>query len=208
MYRLHGFFTQNSLKTVYVLEELGVDYEFVFVDLMKGENRSDPFRKMTPVGKVPVLEHNGNFLFESGAICRYLANAEQSVLYPADPMQRARVDQWMDFFSCHLGRWLSKMFFEQVIKQKAGLGEADMKACEEAEKYAHEQFKMLDEWFEHSAWLANDRLSIADLFGLAYVEQVGAINFPLDDYPRVSAWLGVLDRLDSAKRARARVKTV
>ena len=59
MYRLHGFFTQNTMKPLYVLEELGVDYEFSFVNLMTGENRSDSFRKMTPATKVPVLEHDG-----------------------------------------------------------------------------------------------------------------------------------------------------
>ena len=74
MYRLHGFYTQNTMKTLYVLEELGVDFEYCFVDLMKGENRTDAFRAMTPVGKVPVLEHDGEFLFESGAICRYVAS--------------------------------------------------------------------------------------------------------------------------------------
>ena len=47
MYRLHGFFTQNSLKTLYVLEELGVEWEFNFVDLAKGANRNDEFRAMT-----------------------------------------------------------------------------------------------------------------------------------------------------------------
>ena len=68
MYRLHGFFTQNSMKTLYVLEELGVDYEYVYVDLAKGENRTEQFRRMTPAGKVPVLEHDGEFLFESAAM--------------------------------------------------------------------------------------------------------------------------------------------
>ncbi len=51
MYRLHGFFTQNTMKTLYVLEELGVDYEFRFVDLTKGENKSESFQNMTPLAK-------------------------------------------------------------------------------------------------------------------------------------------------------------
>ena len=41
MYRLHGYFTQNTLKTLYVLEELGADYEFRFVDLGNGEYRTE-----------------------------------------------------------------------------------------------------------------------------------------------------------------------
>lgn len=205
MYRLHGFFTQNTMKTLYVLEEVGVDYEFCYVDLMQGENRKDEFRRMTPIGKVPVLEVDGEFLFESGAICRYVANAEHSILYPEDKMQRARVDQWLDFFTCHLGRWLTTMYFNLVIKPQAGLGEPDAAACEEAAKFAHQQLRILERWFENSHWLANDALSIADMFALAYIEQVGDIDISLEDYPRVGAWYERLDSRDSAVRARGRL---
>ncbi len=55
MFRLYGFFTQNSLKTLYVLEEVVGDFEFIFVDLGKGEQKTEAFSQMTPVGKVPVL---------------------------------------------------------------------------------------------------------------------------------------------------------
>jgi len=205
MYRLHGFFTQNSMKPLYVLEELGVDYKFHFIDLAKGENRSEEFLAMNPVGKVPVLEHDGNFLFESGAICRYLPNVEQSALYPADPLKRARVDQWMDFFSCHLGRNLSTIFFEEIIKPGVGLGTPDEDAVEEAHKFSRQQLRMLEGWLGHEAWLANDTLSVADLFALAYIEQVRIIKFPLDDFPRVQEWFSRLEALDSVARARARV---
>lgn len=207
MYRLHGFCTQNTMKPLYVLEGLGVDYEFRYVDLLQGENRTDSFREMTPVGKVPVLEHDGEFLFESGAICRYVSSVEKSPLYPADKLQRARVDQWMTFFTCHPGRWLSKIFFEQVIKPRAKLGEPDAAGCEEAVKLAHQHFRMVEDWLEHTNWLANDALSIADLFALAYVEQVHAIDYSLDDYPRVKAWFGRLEARDSTARARAQVQS-
>jgi len=206
MYKLHGFFTQNSMKPLYVLEELGVDYEFCFVDLQKGDNRSESFLDMNPVGKVPVLEHDGEFLFESGAICRYLGTVEKSALFPADKLQRARVDQWMTFFTCHPGRWLSKIFFEQVIRPRANLGETDEAGCEEAVKFVHQQLQLVEDWFEHTDWLANDALSIADVFAFAYVEQSHYINFPLGDYPRVLAWFKRLEARDSTVRARALVQ--
>jgi glutathione S-transferase len=205
MYKLHGFFTQNSMKTLYVLDALGVDYEFCYVDLMTGANRSEQFGAMTPIGKVPVLEHDGEFLFESGAICRYVAGVEKSPLLPADKLERARVDQWMTYFSCHPGRWLTKIYFEQIIKQKANMGEPDEAGCEEAAKFIHQQFKRLNGWFESTSWLANDAFSIADPFALAYVEQANVIDFPLDDYPRIKAWFDRLEALDSTARARARV---
>ncbi len=206
MYRLHGFFTQNTMKTLYVLEELGVDFEYVFVDLSRGENRGDAFGTMTPIRKVPVLEHDGEFLFESGPICRYVAGNEKSPLFPADRLQRARVDQWMTFFTCHPGRWLTEIYFEKVIKPKAGLGETDNEACEKAAKFAKQQLAMVDSWLQDRSWLANDALSIAEPFALGYLEQAHTIDFALNDFPSVQAWFERLEARDSTARARSRVQ--
>jgi glutathione S-transferase len=206
MYRLHGFFTQNSMKTLYVLEELGVDYEFCYVDLAKGENRTEEFRNKTPVGRVPVLEHDGEYLFESGAICRCVASVEHSPLFPADKMQRARVDQWMTYFTCHPGRWLTKLFFEKVVKPIAGMGEPDAAGCEEAARFAQQQLAVVNDWLEHHEWLANDTFSIAEPFALAYVEQARTVDFPLDGYPWLQKWLERLDARNGTIRARALVK--
>jgi len=207
MYRLHGFYTQNSLKALYVLDELGVDYEYRFVDLAKGENRSEEFRAMNPAARVPVLEHDGQFLFESGAICRYVASLERSPLFPADKLERARVDQWMTYFTCHPGRWLTKLFFEKLVKPMAGWGEPDAAACEEADKFARQQLKVVDDWLDGRDWLANDAFSIAEPFALAYLEQSRYIGFPLTDFPRVSAWFERLDNREAIERARARVRS-
>jgi glutathione S-transferase len=206
MYRLHGFYTQNTMKVLYVLEEVGVEFEYRFVDLMKGENRTDAFRAMTPVGKVPVLEHDGEFLFESGAICRYVASEEHSPLLPADKLQRARVDQWMTFFTCHPGRWLNEIYFEQVIKPVAGMGETNIAACEKAAKFAHSQLKLVDRWLGSRDWLANDAFSIAEPFALGYMEQAHVVGFGLDEHPNVQAWLARLEERDATARARERVR--
>ena len=205
MFRLYGFPTQNSMKTLYVLEESGLDFEFVLVDLEKGEHKSDSFRQKTPMGKVPLLEHDGEYLFESGAICRYVGSVSNSPLYPADLLQRARVDQWLDFFSCHLGRWFSTLFFEQVIKPKYGLGDPNEASLEEATKFAHQQLGILDGLLQDSDWLANDADSIADLFAFAYVEQYRVIEFSLNEYPHVQAWFDRIEARDSIAKARARL---
>jgi len=205
-YRLHGFFTQNSLKTLYVLEELGVEFEYVFVNLSEGEQRSAAFLAMNPMGRVPVLEHDGAFLWESGAICRYLANVEESPLYPRDKLQRGRVDQWMDFFTCHLGRNLTTVFFETIIKPAAGLGETDAAVCAEARTWAKRNAGPLEQHLANNDWLANDTLSIADLFAYAYLEQCQAIEFSLADFPNIRAWLERMAARPAITRARARVQ--
>ena len=202
MYRLHGFFSQNTLKTLYVLEELGVEYEYVFVDLARGANRTDEFRAMTPVGKVPVLEHDNGTLFESGAICRFVASEAKSPLFPADKFERAKVDQWMTFFTCHPGRWLTELYFEKVMKPAAGLGETNLEHCAMAERFATAQLKAVERHLAEREWLANGVMSIAEPFALAYLEQAKAIAYDLSVYPTVNGWF---ERI-SARPATARVR--
>jgi glutathione S-transferase len=205
MFRLHGFFTQNSLKTLYVLEEVVGDFEFQFTDLSKGDQKTEKFSKMTPIGKVPVLEHDGEYLFESGAICRYVANVSDSPLYPGDSLQRARVDQWMDFFSCHLGHWFNTLYYQLAIKPKFGLGDPDEDSVAEARKFASLQLGMLNTHLQDQDWLANDTFSIADLFAFAYIEQYRAVDVSLLEYPNVQAWFDRIESRPSIANARARL---
>lgn len=205
MYRLHGFPTQNSLKPLYVLEELGVEYEFQYVDLFQGEHKGEAFLKLNPVGKVPVLEFGDESIFESGAICRYVANQAGSPLYPQDALARGKVDQWMDFFSLHLGKWLSTLFFENVIKEKAGAGQPDAEKCDEAYNFTLEQMAIIDAHLANNKYFIGDTLTIADLFAFAYIEQVKAIDFSLDKYPHVKAWFDGFDSRDSIARVRSKV---
>lgn len=206
MFTLYGFFTQNTLKVLYVLEQLGVEYEFRFVNLAHGDNRSDEFRAMTPVGKVPVLEHDGAYLFESGAICRYVAGLAQSPLYPADKLDRARVDQWMTFFTCHPGRWLTNLYFEKIMKPAAGLGETNAGRCEESTRFATAQLKAVERHLEGRNWLVNETLSIAEPWALAYLEQAPAVGFDLSPYPRLQAWYERIDGLPAVARVRDTVR--
>ena len=205
MYVLHGFFTQNTMKTLYVLEELGVEYEFHYVDLARGEQRSEAFRKMTPAGRVPLLEHDGQFLFESGPICRYVASVEHSPLFPADKLERARVDQWMTYFTCHPGRWLTRIFFEKMVKPLAGMGDPDEAVIAESAKFASQQLEGVDGWLRDHDWLANEIYSIAEPFALAYLEQAHVVGFPLDSFPNLQAWLARLEAREGTDRARALV---
>ena len=202
MYVLHGFFTQNTLKTLYVLEEVGVEYEFRFVDLTRGANRTDEFRAMTPAGKVPVLEHDGAYLFESGTICRYVAGLAASPLYPADKLERARVDQWMTYFSNHPGRWLTELYWEKIMKPAAGVGPTDEARCATAFKLAASQLKAVERALDGREWLANDAFSIAEPYALAYLEQAGVVGFDLETLPRVRAWYERLDARDATRRVR------
>lgn len=205
MYRLYGMPTQNTLKAAYILDAIGVKYEYQFVNLGKGEHKSEAFLKINPVGKVPALKHNDFCMFESGAICRYIANAENSSLYPDDKIERAVADQWLDFFSNHLGRWLSVLFFEKSLKSKMGMGEPNVAKCEEALNFTNQQIVSVEQLLGHNMYFGGKKLSIADFVAYAFIEQTKAIGFDLSAYPNTNAWFKKMEQLDSIKLTKTKI---
>ncbi len=116
MIKLYGFNTQNNLKTLLTAEELSLKYEYIAIRPSKGEHKTPAHLQRHPLGKIPALEHNGKFLFESNAICRYLASLSNNTLYPQNLWERAQVEQWIDLVTLHLGRWVNVFYFEEVVK--------------------------------------------------------------------------------------------
>lgn len=99
MLTLYTYPFSRSLRTVWTAEEVGLDYRCVHVDIRRGEGRTLRHLVRHPGGKVPVLEEkDGTFLFESGAICRYLVDVYgQGTLKPETAMNQGLVDQWVCF---------------------------------------------------------------------------------------------------------------
>ena len=99
MLKLYGMARTRSTRILWALEELGAEYQFIPVDLAKGEGQTDEFLTLNPAGKVPVLVDGGLILTESAAICTYLGD-----LYPESGMvpdfgtaERALYNQWCFF---------------------------------------------------------------------------------------------------------------
>lgn len=201
MLKIYGFNTQNNKKVLYIAEELEIPYEFISVNLMERENRSEKFLKMNPIGKVPVIEYQGKFLFESGAICRFLADISESPLLPNDKFERALVDQWMEFFTNHLGRFLNTLYFEKVFKSLFKIGEANVVSCEEAEKFSSIQLKVLEKELAKRKYIASDKISIADFYAYAYIEQMEPLEMSFENYPNILKWKIEISKKESITKA-------
>jgi glutathione S-transferase len=90
--------SSNALKVRFLLAELGLGYDRREVPL--SQPRPHWYLAQNPLGGIPALEDDGLVLAESNAILRYLAGREgRADLYPLEPAQRARVDQFLDRFA-------------------------------------------------------------------------------------------------------------
>src|SRR5689334_4488844 len=97
MFKIYGDrFSGNCYKGKLLLSLLGQGFEWVDIDILKGESRTPEFLAMNPNGKVPVLEiAPGTWLGESNAILCYLADGTPYL--PDDRLVRARVFEWLFF---------------------------------------------------------------------------------------------------------------
>lgn len=102
MLKLYGGAKSRASIVRWYLEELGLPYEFVLIDLQAGEHRQPDFLKLNPMGKVPVIVDGDLVLWESGAILLYLAQTHGQL--PSDPAAAAKVYQWVLFANSTLSQ--------------------------------------------------------------------------------------------------------
>lgn len=86
----------RSTRPRWLLEELGVPYELVTVDIMALGHRSPEYLKVHPLGLLPALEDEGQNFFESAALCLYLADRfpERGLAPPLGTLARGPYFQW------------------------------------------------------------------------------------------------------------------
>ncbi|WP_108446139.1 glutathione S-transferase family protein [Halomonas denitrificans] len=201
MITLYGFPKSRSLRVAWALEELGLEYAYRHVDLGRGEGQSEAFLARHPDGKVPVLEDGELTLFESAAICRYLAEryGESGDLLPADVEGRARVDQWLFFI---IGE-LEQPLWTQAKHKFALPGEQRVPAVLPTAAWEFQRaLAALGRRFDGEGWLVGDHFTLADLL-LAHT-LTWAVQFKMRLPPALSAYRERVTARPALARAAAR----
>ena len=97
MIRLHHIPGSRSVRVLWLLEELGLDYEIRHWSLTDGSLRSPEFRALSPAARAPALEIDGRAIFESGAIIEYLTEREGKLAPLPRTSERADFLEWLHF---------------------------------------------------------------------------------------------------------------
>ena len=175
----------NGYKPRLLLGHLGLAYERIEVDILKGETRTPEFLARNPNGRIPVLElEDGTCIAESNAILFYLA--EGSSFLPSDRLTRALILQWM--------------FFEQyshepfIAVARHWIQHVEMTAAQRAELPARQEggraaLSVMEHHLRISRWFVARGMTIADIALYAYTHVADEGEFDLADYPAVEGWL-------------------
>lgn len=174
---------------------LGLEYEYIQVNIRGGENRTKEYLAMHPAGKVPVINDDGFILFESDAIIKYLAVSEMSPLYPDDIKQRAVIDQWMDFVSIHVGGAMGRVLFNRVFASFAKVP-ADERSLSDGIKFLGRFLPVIDQQLSKTKYLRGDRVSLADVAFLATIDPAEVAGIDLLPYEHIVKWRDELKRKD------------
>jgi glutathione S-transferase len=171
-----------SLAAHIVLEESSQKYETQLVDLAHGEQRSEPYLKINPQGRVPALRlDNGETLTENTAILPYLG--KRFGLWPSEPMAEAKALSLIGFFAAsvhpahaHIGRP------ERYSTDPAafpGIKETGLKTF-------HGYLKQIDGMLKGREWFC-DQYSVLDAYGLVFYAWGFRRELPMQELESYSA---------------------
>ena len=181
MIDLYSSATPNGRKISIMLEELGVLYNAIHIDLEKKELFSDFFSKISPSNKIPVIVDNdkGNTVFESGAILLYLAEKYGKFL---NKNYYWEVVQWLFFQMSYVGPMLGQA--HQYLFYNAGKSKF---AEEKSKGYTKHVYQILDERLSSREYIV-DEYSIADISIWPWIARFERHQINLDEYPNVLRW--------------------
>lgn len=186
MYKVYGDKRSgNCYKIKLMLELLGLAYEWVDVDILKGETQTEAFLAKNPNGKIPVLElEDGTFLWESNAILNYLADGSEFL--PSEPRLRTQVLQWQFFEQYSHEPYVAVARFIRLYQNMPAERQAEYDCCVIR---GYRALRVMEQQLQRSVFLVGDQYTIADIALYAYTHVADEGGFSLEEFPALRAWL-------------------
>lgn len=187
--RLHRLLLSGHCHRVeLMLSLLGLPYETVDVDLLKGEQHTPAFKALNTFGQVPVVQDGEVTLGDSNAILVYLEGRYAPGRFlPRDPVGAARVQRWL---SAAAG-WLA--FGPASARVLTLFGRAGDPA--EPMQRAARLFEAMEGELAATGWLVGDGPTLADIALYSYTAVAPEGNVSLQPYPRIREWLARVEAM-------------
>ena len=186
MLKLYGTPPTRALRVIWLLEELGLEYEMHPVDILNGDARQDRVLALNPAGKVPILVDGDLVLTESAAIQLYLAEKHpEAGLIPDRIEERAELYRWTFFLVTEIEQPLWRIARNTMLYPEERRSARDI---ETATRECKEMVAVVERHMDGREFVVGDRLSVAD-FNAAYTLDWANEAGMLGDAPRLHAYL-------------------
>lgn len=179
----------SATTSLWALEELGVPFEKVKVDLKAKGTHTPAFLKLNPNGRVPVLVHDGTPIFESIAIIAHLGETfgVEKKLYPAPGLVRAQALQWLAWANVSLGAAVNRFMANTSDHAPASMHNAE--AAEAGKAEAERLLGILDDHLAGKPWMVGDGFTLVDAHLAGAAGWIGQIGFDLSKRSSIQAWI-------------------
>lgn len=190
---IHGTLLSQPTRSVIEFCKLcKIDFNFVYVNIPKGEQRSEEFQRLNPFGLVPVILHEGFNVWESAAIISYLADAydTDTQWYPKDRKIRARIDAYFHWHHENVrepiagyvrGKVIGPLFFGFPELSEDG----ELKLREKMDN----SIRQISEIIKENRFIARtEQATIADIFAFNEFFNTQIVSLDLSEYPEIMRW--------------------
>lgn len=185
MLKLHGTSKSRSARSLWAIEELGVKYEHVPVEVPKAKSPEN--YKLNPNGHIPVLEDDGHVVWESMAINLYLAEKYgKAPLWPSTPEGHAHCIQWSFFAMTEIEPHLMTLLMQRLFLPA---DQRDEKVAQKATESLQAPLKVLEGQLANNDYLLGKDFTIADLNVAAVLSFAMLVKLDMSATPKVQAWL-------------------
>ena len=191
----------RARKPMAVAHHLGLPFELVLVDLLKGEQKKPEYLKLNPNGRMPTLVDGDFVLWESNAILQHLASKKPGTLMPQDERGRALVAQWLLWDMAHWDAANAILLFENLIKKLVGAGAPDPARVKEGEEKFGQVAAVLDAQLAGREWVLGDKISIVDFALAAPLHYAEYCRIPVASHANIRNWYSRIEKLDAWKKS-------
>lgn len=186
MIKLYGVPRSRALRSLWMLEELGLPYENVKIGTT-GDTRTPEFLRINPNGHVPVLQEDGLILWESLAINLYLARKYDKGLWPKTVEDEGRAFQWSLWAMTELEEPIITALRNRVLLPE---GQRDAQKANDAAQRFVGPLRVLDGALAGKTYLLGDAFTVADLNVASVLMLAPLASLDLSGAANAQAWLG------------------
>jgi len=208
---IHLYYSPGSasLTPHMLLEEIGVPFGLVLIDRANAAHKSPQYLKLNPNGQIPVLVDGDFVLYETAAICLYLADRfpDRKLAPPLGTPQRAHYTQWMVWCTNTLQAMMMHFFYpERMVDDGDAAAAAQVKRCAEAR--AGGMLDVLDQQLAaHGGdWVLGDQFSAVDPYALMLGRWTRNFARPARSLPHLAPYLQRMLARPAVQRAFAAEK--